>query len=183
MKYLFILFFFMFILKVEAQNEISANYIGFYQEKLENKKVRLEFEIRNLTKDTVYIYNDNFKIEVYKNRKKLVEQKPNYGIGTPFVRPRINPCPEITNIKNQLAKNYIKKLLLHNEIDKIEFESVIDNTYFNCLVLLPKEIIYYTEYFRQDNFDKNCEVEINYNPKNTFLKFITEKSKVIELKK
>jgi len=183
MKYLIIFFLLLFVTNVEAQNEISANYIGFYQDKLENKKVRLEFEIRNLTKDTIYVYEDNFKVQVYKNGRELIEQKTNYGIGTPFVRPRLNPCPEITNIKNQLAKNYIIKLLLQNEIDKTEFENVIDNTYFNCLVLLPKEIIYYTEYFRQNDFDKNCDVKINYNPKNTFLKYITEKNKIIELKK
>jgi hypothetical protein len=30
----------------------------------------------------------------YKNGKQIKEEKINYGIGTPFVTPRLNKCPE-----------------------------------------------------------------------------------------
>ena len=183
MKYLNILFLLLFVFKAEAQKEISTNYIGFYIDKSNKNKAELEFEIRNLTNDTIYISEENLNIKVYKNTKEIKEEIIDYGIATPFVRPRIAKCPEIENIKNTLASKFSTELVQKNNIEIGEFRNAFDITLTNCIVLFPNEIIYYKKHFVQKAFDKNCEVEIKYKPEKIFATYKSERNTLIEIKR
>ncbi len=78
---------------MKRKKKIRIDYIGFYQDALEKNRVTLEFELRNLTHDTIYL-SEILNLIAYKNGKQIKEEKINYGIGTPFVTPRLNKCPE-----------------------------------------------------------------------------------------
>ena len=181
MKYLNVLFI-LFVFKAEAQKEILTNYIGFYVDKSNKNKVELEFEIRNLTNDTIYISEKHLSIKVYKNAKEIKEEIINYGIGTPFIRPRIAKCPEIQNIKHNLAIKFSTKLVQENNIESEEFRNAYEITLANCIVLFPNEINYYKKYFVQKVFDKNCGVEIKYITNKNFVKYTSERNVIIEIK-
>ena len=183
MKYLNILFILFFVFTAKAQKEISVNYIGFYIDKSNKNKVELEFEIRNLTNDTIYISEENLNIKVYKNTKEIKEQIIDYGIGTPFIRPRITKCPEIENVKNNLAIKFSTGLVQKNNIEIGEFRNAYELTIVNCIVLFPNEISYYKKYFVQKAFDKNCEVDIKYKTEKIFTKYKSERNKMIEIKR
>jgi hypothetical protein len=70
--------------EVEAQKKVRIDYIGFYQDVLEKNRVTLDFELRNLTHDTIYL-SEILNLIAYKNGKKIKKEKINNGIGTPFV--------------------------------------------------------------------------------------------------
>jgi hypothetical protein len=183
MKYLNVVFLLLFVLKAEAQKEISTNYIGFYIDKSNKNKAELEFEIRNLTKDTIYVSEENLNIKIYRNTKEIKEEIIDYGIATPFIRPRIAKCPEMENIKNTLASKFSTELVQKNNIEIGEFRNAYDMTLTNCIVLFPNEIIYYKKYFTQKTFDKDCEVEMKYKPGKIFAKYKSERNTLIEIKR
>ena len=70
--------------EVAAQKKVRIDYIGLYQDALEKNRVTLEFELRNLTHDTIYL-SEILNLIAYKNGKKIKKEKINNGIGTPFV--------------------------------------------------------------------------------------------------
>ena len=95
---------------MKRKKKIRIDYLGFYQDVLEKNRVTLEFELRNLTHDTIYL-SEIHNLIAYKNGKKIKKEKINNGIGTPFVWPRLNKCPEESEYRNALCSKFALKLV------------------------------------------------------------------------
>lgn len=167
--------------KLIAQEKFKLSYSGFFQDRLE-KWPKLEFEIVNLTNDTLYISYDNIKFEVRKNSKKVEEEKPKPSIGTPFIRPRVAECPEKQLEKNKLAQNFAKKLVAQNNISTEEQQNAIKEVEIACIVVYPKEIVYQYKIFFHREFDRNYEINLKpYNYK-LFTSYENDSNELIRIK-
>jgi hypothetical protein len=164
-----------------AQENLKISYSGYFQDHLETYP-KLQFEIINLTNDTLYFSNDNLKFEVIKNSEIVVEEKPHFGNGLPFLRPKFEKCPEIQIQKQNLSKTFAKKLISKNNISNVEIENLLQAIELACIVLYPKEIVYVEKVFFNKNFDRNYEVKIKNYDRKIFTIYRTDSDKLIKIK-
>lgn len=167
--------------KLVAQEKFKLSYIGFFQDHLENWP-KLQFEIINLTNDTLYISYDNIKFEVRKNSKKVEEEKPKLGIGTPFIRPKLAECPEKQLDKRRLAQKFAEKLVDKNNLPTEEKRDAIQEVEIACIVVYPKEILYEYKIFRHREFDRNYEVNIKPYSDEIFTSYESNSNGFIKIK-
>ena len=181
-QFLIVLVFIFSSLQLSAQEKFKLSYIGFFQDHLENWP-RLQFEIINLTNDTLYISTENIKFEVIRNARKVLEEKIKLGSGQPFFRPKLLECSEKQNIKYQLSQKFAEKIVAKNNVPPEEKQNAIQNVERACLVIYPKEIIYIEKLFIHREFDRNYEVKLkNYND-DLFTSYESDSNKSIIIKK
>ena len=167
--------------KLVAQEKFKISYSGFFQDHLENWP-KLQFEVINLTNDTLYISYDNIEFEVRKNSKKVKEDKPKFGIGTPFIRPNLAECPEKQLDKKRLAQKFAQQLVAKNIVPAEEQQNAIQEVEIACIVIYPKEILYEYKSFFHREFDRNYEVNIKpYNDK-LFTSYKSDSNELITIK-
>lgn len=147
----------------------------------------LTFIIKNNSKDTLFISNQNIRIELKKDGTVLQNHPPSQAF------PPLASTTEIKKDKeeskrqqkiNKLKLQFAKKIIIQNFGKKAKTfdekwltEQIIDN----CLVIFPQESISYKEYFWNDSLDKNCSVKGLILESNLFLEFYDKKQKLQEL--
>ena len=168
-------------MRLVAQEKFKISYSGFFQDHLENWP-KLQFEIINLTNDTLYISYDNIEFIVRKNSKKVKEEKPKIGIGTHFIRPKLAECSEKQLDKKRLAQKFAQKLVAKNNIPKEEEQNAIQELEIACIIIYPKEILYEYKTFFHREFDRNYKVNIKpYNDK-IFTSYESDSNEMIKIK-
>lgn len=167
--------------KLVAQEKFKLTYSGFFQDRLETWP-KLEFEIINLTNDTLYISYDNIKFEVRKNSKKVDEEKLKPSFGSPFIRPRLAECPEKQLDKKRLAEKFAQKLVAKNNVPPEEQQNAIQKVEIACVVIYPKEIIYEYIVFFHREFDRNYEVNIKPYDDKLFMSYESDSNELIKIK-
>lgn len=168
--------------KLVAQEKFKLSYSGFFQDHLENWP-KLQFELINLTNDTLYISYDNIKFEVRKNSKKVEEEKPKLGIGTPFIRPKLEECPEKQVERKRLAQKFAEKLVAENNVAEKDKQDAIQEVETACIVIYPKEILYEYKTFFHRQFDRNYEVNVKPYNDEIFTSYESDSNGLIRIKK
>jgi hypothetical protein len=141
--------------KVQAQNSFKITFTGFFQDRLEPNWVKMEFEIINKSSDTLYLSSERIKYKVSKNKKELKEEKIDYGMGQPFIRPREAQCLEKKLIKDSLAVKFVEGLTKKDS-------NAILNVASKYIVIFPGEVVYFMAPFQTRQFDKSCDVMVWY---------------------
>lgn len=153
-----------------AQKKVEISYIGYFQDKLESWP-KLEFEIRNLTGDTLYLSRENIKFVVTKDSKRVEQEqlKTTSDVSyTPFIRPRFEECPEGRTVRDKLAQDFARKLVLKSKVAQDDQPDAIQNIWIVCIVIYPNETVYTRKSFWHRNFDKTYEVELEPYKDNVF---------------
>jgi|SRR6218665_2095273 len=181
---------FSFFIRQETNEEIKLTYLGYEINRYRFNYQNLNFEIRNNTKDTLYLSEMNISVKVIKGGKTL-EEDNSKSIGTPYVRPVINKgfvCKEEKEYKekiNSLKVKFAEKLYQKNFgsnttlVDDKNF--IIESIIRDCVVLMPNEAIDYTSGFYSEKFDKNCKVSAKYLDSKRFTYFIDNSGKKIDI--
>lgn len=168
---------------------INFYYLGYESKTYLNNFVLLQFEIENLTNDTIYLSEKNIDLKIFKNKKKINEDNlPTY---LPFIRPikiKEFKCEEkeryeksIEELKLKFANKLYEKNFSTNTIYKDSKDFILENIIRDCIVLMPNESIDYNKGFYSKKFDKNCKVSVKYSENKRFTYFINDSGKRIDI--
>ncbi|WP_131701507.1 hypothetical protein [Flavobacterium sp. ABG] len=182
-----------FLIMSHKQNNnfenINFYYLGYESKTYLNNFVLLQFEIENLTNDTIYLSEKNIDLKIFKNKKKINEDNlPTY---LPFIRPikiKEFKCEEkeryeksIEELKLKFANKLYEKNFSTNTIYKDSKDFILENIIRDCIVLMPNESIDYNKGFYSKKFDKNCKVSVKYSENKRFTYFVNDSGKRIDI--
>ncbi len=190
-KIISILFICLFLLSNSKKEKLNLEitYISHTINKYQKSSPLLNFDITNLSNDTIFISEKNIIIHVLKNNKEIKRDKSSSGL--PFfikTKSKFHYCKEIINEKRKsdsIKLIYSKKVYNKNFNSKNDYkpkdpDDIINYISSNCIVLLPKETIKYNTFFESNLFDKNCEVSAEYKSNKVFTTFYSG-DKLIEV--
>ncbi len=190
-KIISILFICLFLLSSSKKEKLNLEitYLGYTINKFQKNSPSLNFDITNLSNDTIFISEKNIIIHVLKNNKEIKSDKNSGGLlyfGK--TKPKSHNCKEIINEKRKSdsiklifsKKVYNKNFNANNGYKLKDADDTINYISSNCIVLLPKETVKYETFFESNLFDKNCEVSAEYKSNKVFTTFYSG-DKLIEV--
>lgn len=182
-----------FLIMSHKQNNnfenINFYYLGYESKTYLNNFILLQFEIENLTNDTIYLSEKNIDLKIFKNKKNINEDNlPTY---LPFIRPtkiKEFKCEEkekyeksIEELKLKFANKLYEKNFGKNTVYKDSKDLILENIIRDCIVLMPNESIDYNKGFYSKKFDKNCKVSVKYSENKRFTYFVNDSGKRVDI--
>lgn len=171
-------------------------YIGFYAIPNSGFCNQLLFRIHNNTNDTLYIPVKDIKVKVSKDGKMLKEDSLRVHNFHPislndefiFFSRMGNPLESIEvimkrkRVVDNLKRNYSRKLYRRNFGNTAMTKEFLLAVSTECIVLLPKEKVNYSEYFFSRNLNQTYEIEAFYTKSNVFTIYDDDKGNQVEVK-
>lgn len=168
---------------------INFYYLGYESKTYLNNFVLLQFEIENVSNDTIYLSEKNIDLKIFKNKKNIKED--NLPIYLPFIRPtkiKQFKCEEkekyvkvIEELKIKFANKLYEKNFASNTVYKNYKDYILENIINDCIVLMPNESINYSKGFYSQKFDKTCKVSVKYTEKKRFSYFVDNSGKRVDI--
>jgi hypothetical protein len=180
--------------KLIAQNKekkIEIDYIGYEVENGSKISYIMKFEIFNLTKDTLYLSKENFKLRVF-NKETVLEKEEikksdlhiqikksgaEYSVYK-FIFERWNSTKNLREKYSEKLVNNNEALLSLSDNDKKALKLILSNA---CIVLMPNDKIVYANSFNNSIFNNSYNVELNYDVNKPFYSF-EENNKTFKIK-
>lgn len=172
-------------------NQVSIEYLNFEKFGNSSKQFLFYFKIKNNTAETLYLSRKNIIINVTKNEKLLINE-PNTSSGLVFHtaskknKSKIDAENENDEKTKSLRQNFAKKLYYKNFTkyklvsDKEFVVRVIES---DCIVILPKSTINYSQLFINNLFSSDCKVRAKYDDNNIFTYYISGADNKVNIKR
>jgi hypothetical protein len=182
----------------DYNNKIETVYKGFFSLSSGKNINQLMFTIYNKTNDTLYLSYANFKVEMYKNDKILMEDTSlnSHNIIYDFIQnytflsdnlskltldERALKVKKVEIIKRAFSEKLYKKYLKEQKSDLSYFDKTrfLNSVYNNCIVLLPKETISESFLFYNNSLNHDCTAKAFYLNNKVFMTYMDENNKKI----
>lgn len=191
-KLILISLFNLFLLKAYELNaqfingKITIIYLG-YGETVKHLPV-FEYEIKNISRDTIFISENDIKIKVSKKKQILMDEKYKGFIPPDTIKSNkkrflnwFDQEERLLPLKQIYAnKLYVKNFGFQGKYQNIR-NNIINGIVNKCIVILPNEKVVLGRGFYNKKFDKTCVVEVKYIYNRVFTYFVDDSNKRINI--